>query len=90
MSDAAPQPVGIRELKARLSECVARASGGEEIVVTDRGRPVARLVALDGQQMIERGISEGWLAPATRSSLDPPVRYSTRSSIAEVLDEDRE
>ncbi|MDQ2741384.1 MAG: type II toxin-antitoxin system prevent-host-death family antitoxin [Chloroflexota bacterium] len=37
--------VGIAELKARLSEYVARVQTGEEIVVTDRGRPVARLIS---------------------------------------------
>ena len=40
--------VGIRELKAKLSECVRRAAGGERIIVTDRGRPVAQLTSLDG------------------------------------------
>jgi prevent-host-death family protein len=36
--------VGIAELKARLSEYLSRVEDGEEIVVADRGRPVARLV----------------------------------------------
>jgi prevent-host-death family protein len=36
--------VGIADLKARLSEYLARVQAGEEIVVADRGRPVARLV----------------------------------------------
>lgn len=36
--------VGIAELKARLSEYLARVQDGEEIVVADRGRPVARLI----------------------------------------------
>jgi prevent-host-death family protein len=36
--------VGIAELKAHLSEFLVRVQQGEEIVVADRGRPVARLV----------------------------------------------
>jgi prevent-host-death family protein len=36
--------VGVAELKARLSEFLARVQQGEEIIVADRGRPVARLV----------------------------------------------
>jgi prevent-host-death family protein len=36
--------VGVADLKARLSEYLARVQAGEEIVVADRGRPVARLV----------------------------------------------
>lgn len=35
--------IGVRELKARLSEHLRRAESGEQIVVTDRGRPVAML-----------------------------------------------
>jgi len=35
--------VGIRELKNRLSEYVSRVKAGDEITVTDRGRPVALL-----------------------------------------------
>jgi len=36
--------VGIRELKDRLSGYLKRVQGGEEIVVTERGRSVARIV----------------------------------------------
>ncbi|MBA2355634.1 MAG: type II toxin-antitoxin system Phd/YefM family antitoxin [Luteitalea sp.] len=36
--------VGIRELKARLSECVRQVKLGATVVVTEHGRPVARLV----------------------------------------------
>ena len=35
--------IGIKELKARLSEYVERARAGEMVVVTDRGKPVAEL-----------------------------------------------
>ena len=35
--------VGVRELKARLSEHLRRAQAGERLVVTDRGKPIAAL-----------------------------------------------
>lgn len=35
--------VGIRELKAHLAEYIRRAQRGESIVITDRGKAVARL-----------------------------------------------
>ena len=81
--------VGIRELKAKLSEYVSRAANGEQIVVTDRGKPVARLVGLEGASMIERGIEEGWITPATRTGLGPAQRSSAPRSTADALDEDR-
>ena len=81
--------VGIRELKAKLSEYISRAVNGEQIVITDRGRPVARLIGLEGTSMIERGIEEGWITPASRTRLEPVVRSPASRSIADVLDEDR-
>jgi prevent-host-death family protein len=35
--------VGVRDLKNRLSAYLDRIKGGEEIVVTEHGRPIARL-----------------------------------------------
>jgi prevent-host-death family protein len=37
----------IADIKARLSEYVRRAKAGNEVVITDRGIPVARLTGLD-------------------------------------------
>jgi prevent-host-death family protein len=42
--------VGIAELKARLSEYLARVQAGEELIVADRGKPVARIVPAGWQQ----------------------------------------
>jgi prevent-host-death family protein len=36
--------VSVRELKSRLSEYLRRVTDGEEVVVTSRGQPVARLM----------------------------------------------
>ena len=36
--------IGVRELRQHASRYLARVVGGETIEVTDRGRPVARLV----------------------------------------------
>ena len=38
------ESAGIAELKAKLSEYLSRVKAGEEVLVTDRGKPVARLV----------------------------------------------
>ncbi len=81
--------VGIRELKARLSEYVKKAAGGEQILVTDRGRPVARLEGLGGSSRVEKGIAEGWITPPARSGLTPAVYYKASRSTMEVIDEDR-
>ncbi len=81
--------VGVRELKAKLSEYLAAAAAGEDIVVTDRGRPVARLVQFGSVSAVERGIAEGWIDAPRRRRLEPAARYRSPSSVLDVLDEDR-
>lgn len=53
--------VGVRELKARLSEYLSRAERGETVTVTSRGRRVARIVPAIGETTLERGLREGWI-----------------------------
>ncbi|HUF37508.1 MAG TPA: type II toxin-antitoxin system prevent-host-death family antitoxin [Anaerolineales bacterium] len=38
--------VGIRELKARLSEHLRRVKAGETIIVTDHGAPIGRIIPI--------------------------------------------
>ncbi len=38
--------IGLRQLKAHLSEYVNRCRDGEHIIITDRGREIAELVPL--------------------------------------------
>jgi prevent-host-death family protein len=45
--DLALTPIGVRELKATLSACLARVQAGERLTVTDRGRPIATIVPVD-------------------------------------------
>ena len=81
--------VGIRELKSRLSEDVARAARGEEIVVTDRNRPVARLVPYAAAADVERGVAEGWIEAPRRTEMSTVERARSVRSTLDVLDEDR-
>ncbi len=75
--------VGLRALKSNLSSIVPRARDDQEIVVTDRGAPVARLLPLRSGDPLERLIAEGLVEPAasrrraTPAAVPPPSR--TRS-----------
>jgi len=81
--------VGIRELKANLSRYVGEAAAGATIVITDRGKPVARLASIDETSHFERGIDEGWIEPARRTKLTPAQPASGVEAIASALEEDR-
>jgi prevent-host-death family protein len=37
----------VAKLKASLSEYLARVKAGEEVIVTERGKPIAKIVPLD-------------------------------------------
>lgn len=56
--------VGIRELRADLSRLIKRVQAGEEILVTDRGKPVARITAADGRSKLDELIAAGIIEPA--------------------------
>lgn len=61
-SKAFPESVGIKELKAHLSEFVGRVRQGDRIVVTDRGEPVAELIPLSRErQALAQLAAEGKL-----------------------------
>ena len=68
-----PTTIGIRALKQNASAVVARVAAGETLTITDRGRPVARIVPLERkgrvQEMIDAGLitmperpQEEWIA----------------------------
>jgi len=81
--------VGIRELKARLSEFVERAARGESIRVTDRGTPKAILAPLPGVVRLEQGRDEGWISRVDTGPPERVQRVRVRTSSAELLAEDR-
>lgn len=43
------QAVDVAEAKARFSELLASVEGGDEVVILREGRPVARIVRLEGR-----------------------------------------
>ncbi len=82
--------IGIRELKARLSEFLDLAENGEIIRVTDRGRPKAMLGPLPGTLQISRGIREGWIRPGDGKPWPKTHRrFKASHTVAELILEDR-
>ena len=82
--------VGIRELRAGLSRYMKKVHEGEEIVVTDRGAPVARIVPMNGRRKIDRLIAAGLVEPAPRKtprSLPKPIKIE--GGVSDLVDEQR-
>ena len=82
MADDTHDEVGIRELKAQASAVVRRAAAGQVITITDRGRPVARIVPVrDDEGWWDEMIEEGRIIPARRDLIQvlyesPPARLA--------------
>jgi prevent-host-death family protein len=83
--------IGVRELKAGLSTYIARVRGGEEIVVTDRGRPVARLTSVAPDlDHLARLAADGIITRArSRRTLPRPIRLTGEGSVEDLVAEQR-
>ena len=83
--------VGIRELKNALSSYIDRVRAGEEVIVTDRGRPVARLSSLDAADdrlaaLVAAGIVR---PPASRQRHVPTQRITSKGTVSDLVAEQR-
>jgi prevent-host-death family protein len=67
--------IGIRELRQYASQWLRRVQAGESFEITDRGRPLALLVPIREQGVVERLIAAGQMRPGTGklSELGPPL-----------------
>ena len=86
--------IGIRELKGQLSSHIKEVREGATLVITDRGKPVARLVPVAAglaekvQSMLDSGTAS-WSGQKPSSDL-PRVAVRGPKTLAELLLEDRE
>jgi prevent-host-death family protein len=52
--------IGIREANQHLSRYIAAVEGGDEVVITRRGRPVARLVPVPTERRLTPEQEAAW------------------------------
>jgi prevent-host-death family protein len=70
--------IGVRQLQQNAATAVRRARRGERIEVTDRGRPVAVLVPMTHDNLLDALEASGRLVRAEGDALDigPPIRLA--------------
>ena len=81
--------VGIRELRDHLSRYLDRVQEGEEVVVTDRGRAIARVLPMNGERTIDRLIAQGLVTPAARGRRGRPTPLKTAGPVSDLVAEQR-
>ncbi len=79
--------VSVRESKARLSELLAKALEGEEVVITVRGEPTARLVPV--KTSAGKPDLRSWAADRRRILEGQAMGTDSSGEILDELREDR-
>ncbi len=80
----------MRALKNNLSSYLERVRGGEQVVVTDRGRPIARLIGVEAStdhlaDLIEAGV----VRPAARARGKLPKRITSTGAVSDLVSDQR-
>ena len=84
--------VAVTELRAHLGRWIDAARDGNDVVITDRGTPVARIVALDSTSVLDRLTAEGVIsrpARSTRPIADGGSRPKPKRPVADIVSEQR-
>ena len=81
--------VGVRELRDNLSRYLDRVQDGEEVVVTDRGRAIARVLPINGERTLDRLVREGQVAPAKNRTRRRPTPVKTSGPVSDLIAEER-
>ena len=92
------ETVAVAKLKASLSRYLASVKRGEELLVTERGKPVARIVPVVPDDDARRAdlIRRGIMKPGRPGGISPelirdlPLANVPREVILRIMDEERE
>jgi prevent-host-death family protein len=84
--------LGLRQANQDFASLVRAVRAGEEVVLLDRGRPIARVVpVVEPATIIERLESRGLLVPCRRPGSLPPFRpLRIRPGLSRAVLEERE
>jgi prevent-host-death family protein len=81
--------VGVRELRDHLSRYLDQVRHGEEVVVTDRGQAIARVIPIDGGRAIDKLIREGIITPAKHRERRRPKPIAVAGTVSDLVAEQR-
>lgn len=83
--------VGIRELRNNLRAYLRRAKDGEEVTVTERGKPIARITPASERRVLEEMAAKGLvtLARKPKQPIRPEDHIPVRGSVSDIVIEQR-
>jgi prevent-host-death family protein len=83
--------VGISEFRDNMREWLDVVRSGDDVILTDRGRPVARLIPAGALPPYERLVAEGIITPARQPRRRDSAyrRVKPRGSVSDLVKEQR-
>lgn len=84
--------VGIAQLRQNLKNWIARAQRGDEVIVTERGRPVARLTGITTPSALEELMAAGHVSQprSARPRAAAQRRVKSTGSVSEYVSSARD
>jgi prevent-host-death family protein len=89
---ASAMDVPVTELRAHLSEWLDRVRSGEEVIVTDHGVPVVRMLGLTATATLQRLAGEGVIghdSSARRPVASGQTRPRPTQSVSSIISDQR-
>lgn len=88
--------MGLREANQKFSKAIRAVRGGEEVILTERGKPIAVITPMKEKRSVDSIIRKleqsGLLRPAAKNKPLPPwrARPITGKPLSRTVQEDRE
>lgn len=79
--------ISVTQLRNDLTKALAAVKAGDEVIVTERGKPVARLGAVAGENLLASLERDGLLSPAAEDRAVPrlPQAEAAKDALSSLL-----
>ena len=83
--------IGVRQFRSEMRRWLEKVKAGEEVVITERGLPVARVSGVDSAPVLERLVAEGVIRRPKRParSIDERELIRARGTVSDLVPEQR-
>ncbi|MDR2619825.1 MAG: type II toxin-antitoxin system prevent-host-death family antitoxin [Propionibacteriaceae bacterium] len=81
--------LGLRELRANLSDYVSKVKDGRTYTLTEHGKPVARLIPVAGRSAYERLVAQGVIQPGVKSNTVLETPIAINGIVTDLINEQR-
>ena len=79
--------ISVSDLRKGLTTALATAKDGEDVVITERGVPVARLTGVESADLLARLVDDGLISPPAESRAVPrlPQAEAAKDALSSLL-----